>query len=133
MTSTLYTFRHIQYKHFTTFMFLLHQTQNHQTQKLFTSIHKCRCAHGINTARAQNFSLLEYPLCIHFTAINHPVITHTAYISQQIFFHTCTYTYYKHLHSLWTAGCTELCSIYSMRSQCCQCIKTKNCLCLLPL
>lgn len=98
-TTSLHTshhLTHIQHKHLCT-CFLSSHVQHKQTYTVLytplTTIHKCRCAHGINTACGHNFFLFEYPLFIQFTVINHPVITHCGTYKPTNLFLTLTYTY----------------------------------------
>lgn len=112
--------------------------------KPLTTIHKCRCAHGINTACGHRFFfffLLEYPFFIPFTAVNHPIITHSSTYKPKSLFLTVTYTCMQtqtraqSLFELWAAVSCALSPIWAVQfsnMQFCLCIKTETCLCIHP-
>lgn len=118
----LHTNSHIQYKHIFTCFLSSHFQQTYTVlYKPLTSIHKCRCAHGINTACGHNFFLLEYSLFIQFTAINHPVITHSStyrptnlfLILKSTYMHTQTHTpFYLSCRLQWAVH-DQPCGLYN--------------------
>lgn len=141
--STLHTNSHTYSTNIFSHAFFPHTQTNiyRIVYKPLTTIHKCRCAHGINTACGHSFFLLEYQFFIQFTAINHPVITHSSTYTPTNLFLTLTYTYMQtqthaqSLFELWAAVSCALSPIWALQPsnmQFCLCTKTETYLCIHP-
>lgn len=134
---------HIQYKHLCT-CFLYSYFQHKQTytvlHKPLTTIHKCRCAHGINTACGHSF-LSVFCLNIHFfyTVHCYKSFSHHSFLHDKpkILFLTLSYTYMQtqtHAQSLFELQAAVSCALSPnwafkpSNMQFCLCIEIETCL-----